>query len=134
MNYCEEILGFHPALLAGMDVEEVMGLIKKVQAGLSATEPRIPEDELQDVADAILEEVSWACTELAHKNIWLKVKLYSDRPIFENIWGTYGRMHPVTKEIYVQENGEWIHANHGTWCVTGFAPSPFPKGSQNEQF
>ncbi len=127
-KYCEEILGIHPALLAGMDMEEISDLIQAVQNGLRGTEPRIPEEEIQDVADAILEESSWACTELAHKNIWLKVKLYSDRPIFENIWGTYGRMNPVTKEIYVQENGEWIHVDplrDGFWSVTGFAPSPF---------
>lgn len=52
-NESYEVLGINPSELTGMSTEEIADLIRKVQSGLSISEPRMTENEIQDAAEKI---------------------------------------------------------------------------------
>ncbi|MHB0966004.1 MAG: hypothetical protein ACYC36_06060 [Bellilinea sp.] len=52
-NKSYEVLGINPSELTGMSTEEIADLIRKVQSGLSISEPRMTEDEIQETAEKI---------------------------------------------------------------------------------
>ncbi len=49
-----EILGISPSELTGLSLDEIKNLIRDVQDGLSASEPRMNEEEIDEAAKKIL--------------------------------------------------------------------------------
>ena len=57
-NTSNEILGVSPDTLAGLPQSEIIAIIRLVQAGLSATEPGMTEDEIQAAAEQIFADAN----------------------------------------------------------------------------
>ena len=53
-----EILGISPSELTGLSLDEIKNLIRDVQDGLSASEPRMTEDEILSTAEQIYKDAN----------------------------------------------------------------------------
>ncbi len=57
-NLSHEVLGIRASELAGYSQDEIADMIRSVQAGLAASEPRMSESEIQEAAETIHQEAN----------------------------------------------------------------------------